>query len=102
MGPSKHWTADEREWGDAIAAFGCICCHLDGHPNTPAAVHHILRGDRRIDHFHTLPLCDPGHHQPDTRSGKLSVHYHRAAFKAKYGTEIELLAQTRELIGATT
>lgn len=102
MGPSKHWTADEQKWGDAIVELGCICCHLDGHPQTPASIHHILSGGRRIDHMHTLPLCERGHHQPDSRSGKFSVHYHRADFKKKYGSELELLAKTRELVGITT
>lgn len=98
MGPSKTPTKEEREWMGAIVDFGCLCCFLDGHPNTPPSVHHILRGGRRIDHLHTLPLCERGHHQPDKRSGKLSVHYDRAAFKAKYGTEMELLDKMRELI----
>ena len=91
-------TKAEKEWMDAIAYFGCIVCHLAGHPGTPASVHHILSGGRRIDHLHTIPLCR-GHHQyPERDSGKIARHPNRAAFEAAYGTEAELLAKTKRLV----
>lgn len=91
-------TKEEKIWMTAIARLGCICCHLQGHPNTPAVVHHLLRGGRRIGHLHTIPLC-PDHHQ-HTRSGtgKIARHPHRVQFEKAYGTEQYLLETTRELV----
>lgn len=89
---------EERRFMAAIAEFGCIACFLDGIAGTPAAVHHILSGGIRVGHHCTLPLCDPGHHQPDSRTGKLSVHYNRRAFVARYGTELELWEKIKQLI----
>ena len=56
-------TVPERAWMSKIAEYGCIACRLDGNGYRPAAVHHLLYGGRRIGHMHTIPLCDPGHHQ---------------------------------------
>ena len=87
--------AEERAWMDFIVAYGCIACHMDGHGFTPPAVHHILRGGRRIGHLFTLPLCDPGHHQGGAPRGMVSRHPWKARFEAKYGTELELLTHLR-------
>jgi hypothetical protein len=92
-------TVAEAAWMDAITTFGCIACYIDGWPKTPGAVHHILRGGRRIGHRHTISLCDPGHHQngaPD----KISRHPWKARFEEKYGTEAELLRRTEFLVKA--
>lgn len=83
---------------DAISQLGCIVCRLQGHGYAPAVVHHILRGGRRIDHLHTIPLCEPGHHQHADRSGKISRHPYKARFEKAYGTEAYLLEQTRRLV----
>ncbi len=76
---------------DAIVAYGCIACRIDGLGITPPAVHHILRGGQRIGHLFTLPLCDPGHHQGGQAKGVISRHPWKAQFEARYGTEAELL-----------
>lgn len=101
MGPGgKAPTVAERKWIKAITAFGCIACHLDGYPGTPAAVHHIVEANRRLGHRFTLPLCDPGHHQPDTRSGKVSLHPGKSKrFIQSYGTERALLARLEAYLG---
>lgn len=95
-------TAEERAWMDAITAIGCIACLIDGHPGTPGAVHHILRGGRRIGHLHSICLCDPGHHQNGQERGVVSRHPTKARFEARYGTESELLARSRALVNSTT
>ncbi|VTU38357.1 hypothetical protein H4CHR_04405 [Variovorax sp. PBS-H4] len=87
--------AEERAWMDAIVAYGCIACRIDNLGITPPAVHHILRGGRRIGHLFTLPLCDPGHHQGGQEKGAISRHPYKARFEAKYGTELELLERLR-------
>lgn len=88
-------TVDESRWMNAIVAYGCIACHLDGMAPRPTAVHHILRGGVRMGHRFTLGLCDPGHHQGGQEQGLVSRHPWKARFEAKYGTELELLELTR-------
>lgn len=95
-------TKDERRWLDAIVAYGCVACRLDGVPSRPPAVHHILRGGRRMGHLHTLPLCDPGHHQNGQEFGLVSRHPWRARFEERYGTELELLERLRTELGFST
>jgi hypothetical protein len=80
--------------------MGCVACRLDGLGFRPAAVHHILRGGRRIGHLFTLPLCDPGHHQGGQPLGMLSRHPWKAQFEARYGTELELLELLRAEVQA--
>lgn len=92
-------TAKEREWLDAIVRFGCIACWLDGLGHRTPAVHHILRGGRRMGHLHSIGLCDPGHHQNGAALGMVSRHPWKTRFEAKYGTELELLARLRAEIG---
>lgn len=87
--------AAERAWMDAIVAYGCIACRLDGLGFTPPAVHHILRGGQRIGHLFTLPLCDPGHHQGGQPRGMVSRHPWKTRFEDRYGTELELLERLR-------
>lgn len=86
---------------DAITRLGCIACILSGSWRTPGVPHHLLSGGRRIGHLSTICLCDPGHHQNAAiGSWKISRHPNKARFEAAYGTEEELLAKTRELVGA--
>ena len=65
-------TKAEQEWMDDITQIGCIACYVMGVAGTPGAVHHLLRGGRRIGHLWTICLCDPGHHQnPPAGSKKI-------------------------------
>jgi hypothetical protein len=91
----KTPTKEERAWLDFIVEHGCVCCRIDGNGVRPAAVHHILRGSFRMGHLHSLPLCDPGHHQNGQQFGMVSRHPFKAQFEAKYGTEQQLLADLR-------
>jgi hypothetical protein len=93
-------TKAEKQWMDAITRMGCVVCYMRGYPGTPAVPHHLLDdGGRRIGHLSTIPLCDPGHHQnAPANSGKISRHPNKARFEAAYGTEEELLAETRAIV----
>ena len=91
-------TKEEAAWMDAITDFGCIACHLDGHPRTPGAVHHLLRGGQRMGHLFTISLCDPGHHQNGAVKGVVSRHPDKAAFERRYGHEADLLELTQRLV----
>ena len=84
---------------DEITQLGCIVCLLFANaPGTPGAVHHLLRGGRRIGHLATICLCDPGHHQKSPTPSKISRHQFKTRFERAYGTEEQLLARTRELV----
>ncbi len=91
-------TSAEAEWMDAIVRMGCVVCLLQGHPNTPAEVHHLLRGSRRIGHLWTIGLCAPGHHRYGDGVIKISRHPWKSQFVAAYGTEAELLKKTQRLV----
>lgn len=89
-------TKAERAWCDDITAIGCIACRVMGFIGTPAEVHHLKSGGRRIGHQHSIPLC-PGHHR-NAEAGKVSRHPNKARFEAAYGSEEALLNKTRELV----
>lgn len=91
-------TAEELRWMDAIAGLGCAVCLKFHRVNTPAAVHHIVEGSRRLGHFYTIPLCDPGHHQNTPTSQKISRHPTKARFEKTYGSEYELLEYVQNLL----
>ena len=95
-------TVAEKAWMDSITALGCIACHVDGHPDTPGAVHHILSGGRRMGHMHTICLCQPGHHMDGQQAGKVSRHPFKARFEAQYGSESDLLDLTQQLVRQKT
>jgi hypothetical protein len=91
-------TVEEAMWMTAIVDFGCIACRIDSVPPRPAAVHHILRGGRRMGHLYTLPLC-PGHHQDGTgAAGLIARHPWKTRFEAAYGTESELLIKVQRAV----
>jgi hypothetical protein len=94
MGPSKTPTKQEREWMARIADHACVACLQDGH-ETPASVHHIIQGNRRMGHLFTIPLC-PAHH---TGTEVPSVHNAKRTFVARYGSELELLAALQVRLG---
>lgn len=96
MGPSKPPTKAEREWMSRAADFGCVACRKDGH-QSPASVHHIVQGNRRLGHLFTIPLCPP-HHQGDGRQVP-SVHFSKRTFVQRYGSELELLAELQVQLG---
>ena len=92
-------TKAERAWMSAITAFGCIVCYLQGRGYVPAAVHHLLSGGIRMGHLFSIPLCDPGHHQnAPAGCGEVSRHPNQAEFERRYGTEMDLLAQVKQLV----
>jgi hypothetical protein len=78
-----------------IASLGCIVCRLFDKGKTPADAHHILRGGRQIDDFHTIPLCFPHHRAGLNNDEFVSRHPWHREFERRYGTEDELLAHTR-------
>jgi len=80
---------------ERVGSMGCIVCINEGRGPTPADVHHILdiKTNKRIDHYHTLPLCFSHHRAGINNRIAISRHNHLRAFEARYGTELELLTQ---------
>lgn len=81
-----------------VAELGCIVCRNMGFPDSPAEVHHIKSGvgmGQKSSNFDVIPLC-PVHH----RNGDYGTAYHRGPkeFEKRYGTELKLLEQTKELL----
>jgi hypothetical protein len=93
-------TAEERRFMDAIASLGCIACRKDGWHNPVVSLHHVDGRTKPGAHMLVLPLCGPHHQQDDTDPlGRISVHGNKARFEAKYGTQMELLAEAKERLG---
>lgn len=92
-------TKAERDHMGAVAALGCVVCRNLGFGETPAEVHHIGNGTlgKKASNFETIPLCEIHH-----RNGGhgVAVHAGRKTFEARYGTERELLEQTRRELNA--
>lgn len=85
-------TRAEREHMGRVAELGCCICKM------PAEIHHITAGigmGQRAGNFDTIPLC-PRHH----RNGGFGVAVHAGikTWQDRYGTEMEMLRQTRELL----
>lgn len=92
--------AERKHMGD-VAHLGCVVCRNLGYGPTPAEVHHIRTGTgagRRASNFDTIPLC-PNHHR--LGGSGVAIHAGKQSFEARYGTELELLEQTRRELGFT-
>ena len=96
---SKKPTKAESEHMSRVAALGCIVCRNLGYGHSPACCHHIrhqVGAGRRSSSYETIPLC-PTHHT-DGPYG-VALHAGKRTWEARFGTELELLEQTRELLG---
>ena len=92
-------TKAERKHMGRVAQLGCIVCRNYGH-ESPAAVHHLVEGHKRLGHMSTIPLC-PRHHQI-TGSFWETIHGNKPRFEKAYGTERELLKQVEDLLSGAS
>ena len=80
-----------------LVDLGCIVCREYYEVYSPPEIHHLRVGQgtglRAKDDL-TIPLC-PAHHRT---SSKYSFHLARKFFIETYGTELELLERTNELL----
>lgn len=90
---------DQKRFQDRVRALGCIVCHSEG-VDSPAEIHHLLSGSRRIGEDSVLGLCQIHHRGQINTAKAVSRHPWRREFEARYGTEAELLEKTMELCGA--
>lgn len=84
-------TKREKAYMDRVAGLGCIVCRNSGFGETPAQIHHIREGQglaQRAATWLVIPLC-PEHHD-----GNDSIHKDRQGWQMRYGSELDLVAQT--------
>ena len=82
----------ERLWMDAVASCPCAACG-----NEPVHVHHIREGQgmgQRSSSYLTVALC------PECHQGDFSIHMSKEQFVRVYGSELNLLAKTIEMVAA--
>lgn len=85
-----------------VAALGCIVCRNLGFGPTPAELHHprfLAGAGQKADDKDVIGLCAQHH-----RLGGYGVAYHAGPeeWERRYGTEEELLEQTRREVGAAS
>ncbi len=87
-------------WLQQLQQLGCIVCLNEHGLYSPPDVHHIHKnGNRRVDDFHTIPLC-PMHHRFGLNTKEcVSRHPWKTEFEKRYGDEWDLFEQVKELIG---
>ncbi len=90
----RNTTADQKRFHDALCrTVGCIACAKDGFYNPVVSVHHIDGRTKPLAHWVVLPLC-AGHHQDGYgMPGLIAVHPWKRRFEARYGRQLDLLAE---------
>jgi hypothetical protein len=89
----------------------CMACYQDGNKEPQyVEIHHFLSGNKRIGHMATAGLCE-WHHRGATDFGLHFIDYTEAygpslangskPFRARYGTDKELLALQNALLEGT-
>lgn len=91
-------TKEQKAFQALARDLGCIVCKGEG-VDSPAEIHHILSGSRRLGEDYVLGLCQIHHRGQINTVQAVSRHPWRREFEARYGTEMELLEKTRELCG---
>ncbi|WP_257572831.1 Ref family protein [Janthinobacterium sp. UMAB-56] len=91
-------TAEKLLW-TRLAALGCVACKKDGKFNTHVSIHHVDGRTKPGCHQLVLPLCS-GHHQDGTGEDKtmVAVHPWKTRFEARYGTQVELMAECAQAL----
>ena len=90
----------EQAFQAAVRELGCIICLFEGKGVTPAEIHHMLSGGRRIGEMSVLGLCYWHHRSKRNDAEVVSRDQNQRRFEARYGTEKYLLEETRKLCAA--
>jgi hypothetical protein len=97
----KAATKAEREHMGVVAGLCCVVCRNLGYGDSPAEVHHVrylAGGGQRSSNLDTIPLC-PRHHRIGGYG--VAIHAGQEEWERLYGTEAQLLEQTRRETGIT-
>jgi hypothetical protein len=90
----------KNEWFNALVDMGCIVCRNEMQVYSPPDIHHIHRNSRRVDDFHTIPLC-PNHHRLGLNNEQcVSRHPWKKEFEKRYGSEWDLYEQVTRYISS--
>ena len=90
-------TKDDKQYLNDISSLGCVACRIAGYGPTPAEIHHPREGQgmsQRAEHKSGIPLC-PAHHRGTQHPAVPSIHLDKLRFVGVFGTEAELVEQTR-------
>ena len=90
-------TKDDKQYLNDISSLGCVACRIAGYGPTPAEIHHPREGhgmSQRAKHKSGIPLC-PAHHRGTQHPAVPSIHLDKLMFVGMFGTEAELVEQTR-------
>lgn len=100
---AQRTTALEFERMDHIRTLGCMCCALKGNTTaTVVEIHHIIRGNKRMGHWFTIPLCGAHHRGSRATRDTLgpAVHGGMKAFREAYGyDDLELWQKLQVMLG---
>lgn len=91
-------TDKERRHIQRVKELPCMACLSVGLTTYGCDAHHLLRGGRRISHYHTIPLCPPHHGGQRNDAQIVSRHPWKRAFEARYGSEDSMIERTWEML----
>ncbi len=57
VGESEAATPAEKKRMGLIKVLGCVACVLKNWPDCQCEVHHVVEGQVRLGHIHTMGLC---------------------------------------------
>lgn len=101
-------TKAEKARMDAMKEMGqCVACYQLGiHGRGHIEIHHLLSGNRRIGHLATISLCSLHHRGvsdlPRAEAEAIfgpSLAHGSKPFRARFGTDKELLGLQNALLG---
>lgn len=87
----------EQKLHDDLREMGCcVSKFVFGHDETPADIHHLVEGGKRLGHMHVIPLAPIFHRQGTEQYPSIhsvnGKHGGKKLFKQAYGyDEYELL-----------
>jgi len=94
---SKPTAAHQRHY-DKVSRLGCIVCRNMRFRDSPAELHHpraLGSAGKKADNMSVIPLC-PQHHRLGGYGE--AIHAGKESWEAIHGTELDLLAQVKELV----
>lgn len=89
----------KERWFNALTQIGCIVCWKEFGLRSPPDIHHLHRnGNRRVDDFHTIPLCYYHHRAGLNNDMYASRHPWKKEFEKRYGSEWDLFKDVQEMV----